>query len=108
MNKEISIKTANLLEDIRKKAPLIWNFSNFVSMDIAANALLAIGASPAMAHAKEEANDFSQICKAINGALTINIGTFDPYWQECALEASSLANKNSVCLLYTSPSPRDS
>ena len=96
MNKEISIKTANLLEDIRKKAPLIWNFSNFVSMDIAANALLAIGASPAMAHAKEEANDFSQICKAINGALTINIGTFDPYWQECALEASSLANKNSV------------
>ena len=65
MNKEISIKTANLLEDIRKKAPLIWNFSNFVSMDIAANALLAIGASPAMAHAKEEANDFSQFVKQL-------------------------------------------
>ena len=96
MNNKTSIKAAELLENIRKKVPLIWNFSNFVSMDIAANALLAIGASPAMAHAKEEANDFSQICKAINGALTINIGTFDPYWQECALEAASLANKNSV------------
>ena len=78
MNNKTSIKAAELLENIRKKVPLIWNFSNFVSMDIAANALLAIGASPAMAHAKEEANDFSQICKAINGALTINIGTFDP------------------------------
>ena len=65
-------------------------------MDIAANALLSIGASPAMAHAKEEAKDFSQICKAINGALTINIGTFDPYWQECALEAAKHANENNI------------
>ena len=96
MNNEINSSAAKLLENIRSKAPLIWNFSNFVSMDIAANALLAIGASPAMAHAKEEAKDFSQICKAINGALTINIGTFDPYWQECAREAASLANENNV------------
>ncbi|MDC1295942.1 hydroxyethylthiazole kinase [Pseudomonadota bacterium] len=96
MNKNMSIKAANLLENIRTKAPFVWNFSNFVSMDIAANALLAIGASPAMAHAKEEANDFSQICKAISGALTINIGTFDPYWQECAKEAAKQANDNNV------------
>ena len=48
-----------------------------------------------MAHAKEEAKDFSQICKTINGALTINIGTFDPYWQECALEAAN-ANENNI------------
>ena len=62
-------------------------------MDIAANALLSIGASPAMAHAKEEANDFTQICKAINGALPINIGTFDPYWQECAWKQLNLQMK---------------
>jgi hydroxyethylthiazole kinase len=96
MSKDLALNAGELLEDIRKKSPLIWNFSNFVSMDIAANALLAIGASPAMAHAKEEANDFSQICKAINGALTINIGTFDPYWQECAQEAAKQASQNEV------------
>ncbi|MDG1883267.1 MAG: hydroxyethylthiazole kinase [Alphaproteobacteria bacterium] len=96
MSKDLAINAGQLLEDIRKKSPLIWNFSNFVSMDIAANALLAVGASPAMAHAKEEANDFSQICKAISGALTINIGTFDPYWQECAKEAAKQANDNNV------------
>ena len=69
-------KAGNLLTEIRDNAPLVWNISNFVSMDIAANLLLSIGASPAMAHAIEEADSFSNICKAINGALTINIGTF--------------------------------
>ena len=96
MSKELSKDASELLTKIRDKGPLVWNFSNFVSMDIAANALLSIGASPAMAHAKEEANDFSQICKAINGALTINLGTFDPYWQECALEAAKHANDNNI------------
>ena len=93
MSNQLSQNASELLTDIRKKGPLVWNFSNFVSMDIAANALLSIGASPAMAHAKEEANDFTQICKAINGALTINIGTFDPYWQECALKQPNLLMK---------------
>ena len=55
MSKELSINASDLLTKIRDKGPLVWNFSNFVSMDIAANALLSIGASPAMAHAKEEA-----------------------------------------------------
>lgn len=96
MTNDLASNACDLLNNIRSKGPLVWNFSNFVSMDIAANALLAIGASPAMAHAKEEANDFSQICKAINGALTINIGTFDPYWQECAKEAAKQASQNEV------------
>ena len=96
MSNELSKNASELLTNIRDKGPLVWNFSNFVSMDIAANALLSIGASPAMAHAKEEAKDFSQICKAINGALTINIGTFDPYWQECALGAAKHANENNI------------
>ena len=96
MSKELSKNASELLTKIRDKGPLVWNFSNFVSMDIAANALLSIGASPAMAHAKEEAKDFTEICKAISGALTINIGTFDPYWQECALEAVKNANENNV------------
>ncbi len=84
------------LSQIRKNSPLIWNISNFVSMDIAANALLAFGASPAMAHAIEEAESFSQICKSINGALTINIGTFDKYWQECAIKVANEANKYEI------------
>ena len=93
------LKDANpgdLLKEIKTKAPLVWNISNFVSMDIAANMLLAIGASPAMAHALEEAEDFSNICKAINGALTINIGTFDSHWQSCAINVAKQARSNDV------------
>ncbi len=86
----------NLLKEIKTKSPLVWNISNFVSMDIAANMLLAIGASPAMAHALEEAEDFSNICKAIHGALTINIGTFDRHWQNCAINVAKQAKLNNV------------
>ena len=84
------------LTHIRKNTPLVWNISNFVSMDIAANVLLAVGASPAMAHAVEEAESFSKICKATNGALTINIGTFDNYWQQCATKVANEANKLNI------------
>jgi len=52
MSNQLSQNASELLTDIRKKGPLVWTFSNFVSMDIADNALLSIGASPAMAHAK--------------------------------------------------------
>ena len=37
-----------LLEKLRTEKPLVQCITNFVSMDIMANALLAIGASPAM------------------------------------------------------------
>ena len=83
-----------ILKQIRDNSPLIWNISNFVSMDIAANALLAFGASPAMAHALEEAESFAQICKAINGVLTINIGTFDKNWQECGDNLRTMLRKD--------------
>src|SRR5208283_2634188 len=46
------------------------------SMDVAANALLAIGASPAMVHAPEEAEDFGAIAEA----LVVNIGTLSADW----------------------------
>ena len=85
-----------LMSDIKSRSPLIWNISNFVSMDIAANMLLAIGASPAMAHAIEEADSFSSICSAINGAATINIGTFDNEWQKCAIKVAKSVTMSKV------------
>jgi hydroxyethylthiazole kinase len=59
-------------------------------MDIAANVLLAAGASPAMVHAEEEAGEFA----AISGAVTINIGTLSSGWMRgmCAAAASAVAS----------------
>lgn len=44
-----------LLETLRAQKPLVQCITNFVSMDIMANALLAVGASPAMVRAASAA-----------------------------------------------------
>ncbi len=59
------------LERLRQEAPLIHNITNQVVANVTANALLAIGASPAMVQAEQEVRDF--VPKA--AALVINIGT---------------------------------
>jgi len=61
---------------IREQAPLVHNITNFVVMNTTANALLALGASPVMAHAEEEVEDMM----TISGALVINIGTLSGAW----------------------------
>src|SRR6218665_973132 len=61
-------------------------------MNIAANVMLAAGASPAMVHAPEEAGEFA----AIAGALTINIGTLSTEWiagMQAAAKAAHAAGK---------------
>ncbi len=44
-----------MLKAMREKPPLVQCITNYVAMNIAANVLLASGASPAMVHAAEEA-----------------------------------------------------
>lgn len=83
---------AALLKDLRARAPLVWTITNFVAMDFTANVLLALGASPAMAHAPEEAEDFAGLTKAVKGALSVNIGTFDAHWMQAAQTAVGHAN----------------
>lgn len=71
------------MKALREKSPLVHNITNYVAMNFTANALLAAGASPVMAHAVEEMKDMT----AIAGALMINIGTLDAQWIEGMLAA---------------------
>lgn len=64
------------LTDMRDTAPLVQCITNYVAMNVAANVLLAAGASPAMVHATEEAGQFAGFASA----LTVNIGTLSPDW----------------------------
>ena len=66
------------LQAVRQQSPLVHNITNFVVMNYSANALLAVGASPVMAHAKEEVRDMVGIAQA----LVLNIGTLEPDWIE--------------------------
>ncbi len=63
---------------VREQSPLVHSITNYVVMNNTANALLAVGASPIMAHSHPEMKDMVSII----GALVINIGTLDDYWVE--------------------------
>jgi hydroxyethylthiazole kinase len=87
---ELTKTTTELLAAMRTARPLVHNIANYVSMDVAANALLAIGASPAMVHAREEVAEFV----AISGALVVNIGTLSPAWVEGMILAAQAAREH--------------
>jgi len=82
-------RCAELHEAVRAEAPLVQNITNYVAMTISANALLALGASPAMVHAVEEVEDFVAISKA----LVVNIGTLSPPWVEAMRKAAARADR---------------
>ena len=66
------------LEAVRRRLPLVHNITNLVVMHTTANALLALGASPVMAHAAEEVEEIVGLASA----LVLNIGTLSPDWVE--------------------------
>jgi hydroxyethylthiazole kinase len=74
---------------VRKNSPLVHNITNYVVMNNTANALLAAGASPIMAHAHAEVQDMVALCSA----TVINIGTLDDYWVQSMLLAAQKAHE---------------
>jgi hydroxyethylthiazole kinase len=75
------------LQAVRRNAPLVHNITNFVAMDVTANCLLALGASPAMVHAEEEVEEFVAIARA----LVVNIGTLSLPWVAAMVRAAERA-----------------
>jgi hydroxyethylthiazole kinase len=75
------------LQRLREITPLVHNITNYVAMDVSANALLAVGAAPAMVHALDEVEEFV----AISHALVVNIGTLSPEWVKAMHAAAARA-----------------
>jgi hydroxyethylthiazole kinase len=80
------------LRTIREKAPVVHSITNYVVMNSTANALLALGASPVMAHAEEEMAEMVGIASA----LVINIGTLSPVWVRAMFVAAEAARKRKI------------
>jgi hydroxyethylthiazole kinase len=80
------------IQRIRSEAPLIHNITNYVVINTTANALLAIGASPVMAHAPEEVEEMVMKAKA----LVINLGTLSITWVNSMLKAGHMANHGGI------------
>jgi hydroxyethylthiazole kinase len=75
------------LSRLRSARPLVHCVTNLVAMDLTANLLLAAGASPVMAHAKEEVEEIA----AAASALCVNIGTLDEPTRESMYLAAKAA-----------------
>ncbi len=80
------------VQAIRDTSPLVHNITNYVVMNNTANALLALGASPVMAHAQPEVADMAGIA----GALVINIGTLSDPWIAAMFTAAKAAQAKGI------------
>jgi hydroxyethylthiazole kinase len=88
----VSISPGATLRRLRERKPLIHQITNYVVMNETANATLALGALPVMAHAREEVEEMVGLA----GALVLNIGTLSPHWVDAMLVAGRAANAGNV------------
>jgi hydroxyethylthiazole kinase len=77
---------------MRERKPLVHQITNYVVMNETANATLALGALPVMAHAPEEVEEMVGLA----GALVLNIGTLSRHWVEAMLVAGRAANERGI------------
>jgi hydroxyethylthiazole kinase len=77
---------------MRAQKPLIHQITNYVVMNETANATLALGALPVMAHAGEEVEEMARIASS----LVLNIGTLSGHWIEAMLLAGGAATARQI------------
>lgn len=82
----------NDLSAMRDSRPLVLNVTNYVVANTNANALLALGASPAMTHYSEDLEALTLYA----GALVVNIGTPSRDFLEGVFTAGNVARQNSI------------
>ena len=80
------------LARIRDEKPLVHQITNYVVMNETANATLALGALPVMAHALQEVEEMAGAASA----LVLNIGTLSDDWVQAMLLAGRAANRVQV------------
>jgi hydroxyethylthiazole kinase len=87
---------AQALDAVRTQRPLVHNITNYVVMNSTANALLAMGATPVMAHAMEEVEELAVVA----GALVVNIGTLSGPWIAAMFAAARAARQHHVPVVF--------
>jgi hydroxyethylthiazole kinase len=88
----VTVSPGATLERLREQKPLVHQITNYVVMNETANATLALGALPVMAHARQEVEEMVGLASA----LVINIGTLSPHWVDAMLAAGRAANAKRI------------
>lgn len=87
---------AAALDRVRRERPLVHIITNFVTLNDVANATLAIGARPVMAHAPEEVEEIARAARA----LVLNLGTPTRERVQVMLRAGQAANAHGVPIVF--------
>jgi hydroxyethylthiazole kinase len=88
----MTVSPGATLRLIRERRPLVHQITNYVVMNETANATLALGALPVMAHAREEVEEMVGLASA----LVLNIGTLSEHWVEAMVLAGRAANARGI------------
>ena len=86
------LDAAEVLERVRRDKPLVCHLTNFVTIYDCANIVKVFGASPVMAHAREEVADMAKIASS----LVLNIGTLTTEFVDAMLLAGISANEKKI------------
>jgi hydroxyethylthiazole kinase len=81
-----------VLSEVRLQQPLVHHITNWVTIGDCANVCKSFGASPVMAHAREEVTEMAGLASA----LVLNIGTLTTELVESMLLAGEVANRRNI------------
>lgn len=96
MSNDILDKVGNLLDNVKKKKPLVHSITNYVTATDCANIILALDGSPTMA-------DFSKEVEAIAGiasAVVLNMGIINDDMVEAMIIAGKKANECGIPVIF--------
>src|ERR1039458_9953107 len=82
----------DLLDRVRQQKPVVHHLTNWVTIYDCAQVVKTLGASPVMAHAREEAAEMAQIASA----LVLNMGTLTVDFVEAMKLAAQSANQKGI------------
>ena len=87
-----TLKPWEILAKVRDRQPLVHHLTNWVTIYDCAQVLKVLGASPVMAHAKEEVAEMTGLASS----LVLNIGTLTPDFVDAMLLAARAANARGI------------
>lgn len=90
--KKTKIDAYAVLKKVRETKPVVHHLTNWVTIYDCANIVKVLGASPVMAHAREEAAEMAGIASS----LVLNIGTLTTDLVEAMKIAAKSANKKGI------------
>lgn len=86
----------SLVNQIKTTKPLLLNMTNVVTMDMVANGLLALGASPVMSQAIQEIDDLCSLAQAV----IVNPGTLDEAFKTLAQHTCEIATAHNKPIIF--------